>query len=312
MRQCSPGFACAATDNTRPHVRLHKCHLRFLWDGFASLDLGGVRSSSTGPVLPCRMRAAIRSRGFDISYRVDGEGPPLLLLHGWSRWADDWWEAGYGEKLASDYRVISVDWIGHGESDKPHDPADYREAPISADLVAVLDAEQVDQALVWGFSMGSRHAATLAVMEPTRVGALVCGGGAPLAALEGRRERILGWAESIRSDDQMEAFLRSLGSPEESIVDSLARNDSAALSAAVAGIAEWTPVADDIQAPSLWYEGSNDDPFTPESLELAARLGVETHLIQDADHVESFRWVDDVLAVVRPFLQLHRERASAR
>ena len=76
------------------------------------------------------MRAAIRSRGFDISYRVDGEGPPLLLLHGWSRWADDWWEAGYGEKLASDYRVISVDWIGHGESDKPHDPADYRESPI--------------------------------------------------------------------------------------------------------------------------------------------------------------------------------------
>lgn len=80
----------------------------------------------------------------------------------------------------------------------------------------------------------------------------------------------------------------------------------------MAGIAEWTPVADDIQAPSLWYQGSNDDPFTPESLELAARLGVETHLIPNADHVESFRWVDDVLAVVRPFLQLHRERASAR
>lgn len=258
------------------------------------------------------MRTAVRSRGFDISYRVDGVGPPLLLLHGWSRWADDWWEAGYGDKLAHDYRVITVDWIGHGESDKSHDPSDYREAPIAADLVAVLDAEQVDQALVWGFSMGARHAATLAVMEPERVGALVCGGMAPLPALDGRRERMLGWAESVRSDEQMEAFLRSIGTPEESIVDSLARNDTAALSAAIAGTAEWTPVADDIVAPSLWYEGSNDVPFTSENLELAARFGVETHLIPNADHVESFRWVDDVLAIILPFLEMHAAQASAR
>lgn len=258
------------------------------------------------------MRTAIRSRGFDISYRVDGEGAPLLLLHGWSRWADEWWEAGYGDNLASDYRVITVDWIGHGESDKPHDPANYREAPITADLVAVLDAEQVDRALVWGFSMGSRHAATLAVMEPERVAALVCGGGAPLPPLEGRRESVLGLAESVSTDEQMEGFLRNLGADDAWIAESLARNDSAALSAAFAGAAEWTPIADDIGAPSLWYGGSNDAPFTPEQLELAARLGVETHLIPNADHVESFRSVDDVLTVVRPFLEQHAVQACAR
>ncbi|MGI9577356.1 MAG: alpha/beta fold hydrolase [Microthrixaceae bacterium] len=256
------------------------------------------------------MRTAVRTRGFDISYRVDGEGPPLLLLHGWSRWADTWWEAGYGDALNGDYRVIAVDWIGHGESDKPHDPADYREAPIVADLVAVLDAEQVDRTLVWGFSMGARHAATLAVLEPERVAALVCGGMAPLPALEGRRERILGWAESVRGTEQMEAFLRGLGSVDEVIAESVARNDAEALSAAVAGIAEWTPDAKDVQAPSLWYEGANDDPFSPEALDLASRLGVETRLIPDADHVQSFRWTDEVLAVVRPFLERHRSAAS--
>ena len=256
------------------------------------------------------MRSAFGSRGFNISYRVEGDGPPMVLLHGWSRWADTWWDAGYGDALNVDYRVIAVDWVGHGESDKPHAAVEYREGPIVADLVAVLDAERVDRALVWGFSMGARHAASLAVLEPNRVAALVCGGGAPLPALEGRRERILGWSEAIRSAAQMEAFLRSIGSAEEVITESVARNDAEALSAAVAGIAEWTPDAQDVQAPSLWYEGSNDDPFSPEALELASRLGVETHLIPDADHVQSFRWTDEVLAVVRPFLKRHRTEAS--
>ena len=160
--------------------------------------------------------------------------------------------------------------------------------------------------------MGARHAATLAVLEPARVAALVCGGGPPLAAPEGYREWLLGWSEKIGSDEQMEAFLRSIGSPEESIVESLARNDPAALSAAVAGIAEWTPSAQEVQAPSLWYQGTNDSPFTPEVLELAAQLGVETHLIPDADHVQSFRWFDEVLQVVRPFLERHSAQASAR
>jgi pimeloyl-ACP methyl ester carboxylesterase len=257
------------------------------------------------------MRSSVSSRGFGISYRVEGQGPPLVLLHGWSRWADNWWESGYVDDLASDYRLIVIDWLGHGESDKPHDPVDYREEPIVADIVAVLDSERVDRALVWGFSMGARHAASLAVLEPSRVAALVCGGGAPLPGVEGRRERILDWAESINSAQKMEGFLRGMGSSEEAIVESMARNDEAALSAAVAGTAEWLPLAEDVLAPSLWYQGSNDKPFTPTDLELAARLGVETHLIPDADHVASFRQADKVLKVVRPFLERHRMLAPS-
>ncbi len=257
------------------------------------------------------MRASVRSRDFNISYRVEGQGTPLVLLHGWSRWADTWWDCGYSDALVGDYRVIAVDWLGHGESDKPHDSVEYREEPIVADIVSVLDAEHVDRGLVWGFSMGARHAASLAVLEPSRVAAVVCGGGAPLPSLEGRRERILDWAESVKSAEKLEAALRGMGSPEEAIVESMARNDAAALSAAIAGVAEWAPAAEDVRAPSLWYEGSNDDPFSPADLELAARLGVETHLIPGADHVASFRQADEVLAIVRPFLEQHRSLASA-
>lgn len=250
------------------------------------------------------MRTSIVSRGFNISYRVEGAGTPLVLLHGWSRWADTWWDAGYGDRLIGDYRVIAIDHLGHGESDKPHDPDSYQEHLIVSDIVAVLDAERVDSALVWGFSMGATNAASLAVLEPARVAAVVCGGGTPVPD-DGRRERQLDWAAAIGREG-MEATLRGMGSPEAAIVESLAHNDTAALLATIVGEADWEPSAVDVQAPSLWYKGSEDPPFSPEDLELAALLGVETALIPGADHVASFRRADDVLAIVQPFLEKHR------
>lgn len=51
--------------------------------------------------------------------------------------------------------------------------------------------------------------------------------------------------------------------------------------------------------------GGEDDPFSPDDLALATRLGVDTHVIDGADHAASYRRVDDVLAVVRPFLDRH-------
>jgi pimeloyl-ACP methyl ester carboxylesterase len=231
----------------------------------------------------------------------------LVLLSGFSRWADNWWEVGYVSALRDAYRVIAIDRLGHGDSDKSHDAAEYLEHLIVSDILAVLDAESVDRALIWGFSMGARNAASVAVMEPARVAALVCGGGAPMAAMEGRRERVLAWADLIRTEDGMRRWLQSIGSAEETIEESIAHNDPAALAATVAGMADWTPVADDIKAPSLWYLGSEDDGgFSADELKVAGRLGVETHSIPGADHVASFRHTTDVLSFVRPFLDRHR------
>lgn len=106
----------------------------------------------------------------------------------------------------------------------------------------------------------------------------------------------------------MIAFLEGMGSPPESVTLSMDRNDSAALAAAMAGSAEWSASPDKIAAPSLWYVGSDDylAGLTPEALDTASRLGVETHVIPDADHVACFRRTDDVLAFVQPFLDRHR------
>ena len=60
-----------------------------------------------------------------IHYQVEGEGPALVLQHGFTESLVDWYESGYVEALRPDYRLILIDARGHGASDKPHDPDAY-------------------------------------------------------------------------------------------------------------------------------------------------------------------------------------------
>src|SRR5437763_14786365 len=60
-----------------------------------------------------------------IHYQVEGEGPALVLQHGFTESVTDWYEAGYVEALRRDYRLILIDARGHGASDKPRDPDAY-------------------------------------------------------------------------------------------------------------------------------------------------------------------------------------------
>src|ERR1700754_3975611 len=115
------------------------------------------------------------SRGYTIDYTVDGEGPPLLLIAGTLWVARHWREFGYTQTLARDWRVINVDPLGHGDSDTPHDGDAYDAAGVTADLVAVLDAEGVDRSTAWGYSRGGWLACSLASRYPDRVDRIVVG-----------------------------------------------------------------------------------------------------------------------------------------
>lgn len=64
-------------------------------------------------------------RGVRNHYQVEGEGPPLVLQHGFTHSLRRWYLHGYVEALREDHRLILVDARGHGSSDKPHDPSAY-------------------------------------------------------------------------------------------------------------------------------------------------------------------------------------------
>lgn len=107
----------------------------------------------------------------DVSLNVEvrGEGPPLLLLHGFTGSAATW--TPFAEALRG-YTTVAVDLLGHGRSDSPENPARYAIGRCIDDLSALLDALGMPRAAVLGYSMGGRVALRFALAQPERVAAL--------------------------------------------------------------------------------------------------------------------------------------------
>jgi pimeloyl-ACP methyl ester carboxylesterase len=118
------------------------------------------------------------SDGVRIAFLEEGEGDPILLIHGFASNArTNWVDTGWVNALVGDgRRVIAMDNRGHGASDKPHDTAVY-EAPMMADdAYRLLQHLEIDQADVMGYSMGSRITAFLALAHPEQMRSMVFGG----------------------------------------------------------------------------------------------------------------------------------------
>jgi pimeloyl-ACP methyl ester carboxylesterase len=122
------------------------------------------------------------NKGVSIHYRVEGDGPPLVLVHGFSDSSDVWYERGYVAALKPKYRLVLIDARGHGRSDKPHDPQSYTSEKYAYDVVAILDDLGMKTAAYWGYSMGGRIGFALARHALDRVACLVIGGRSASAA----------------------------------------------------------------------------------------------------------------------------------
>lgn len=114
-----------------------------------------------------------------IHYEIEGEGPPLVLLHGLGGSLEHWRQTGYVEALKNEYRVILIDARGHGASDKPHEPKAYRMTLRVADVLAVLDDLNIAKAHYLGYSMGGRIGWGIAKYAPHRFHSLIIGGSSP-------------------------------------------------------------------------------------------------------------------------------------
>jgi pimeloyl-ACP methyl ester carboxylesterase len=123
--------------------------------------------------------AFVNNQGVRIHYEVEGEGPPLVLQHGFSDSLQTWYELGYVDGLKSDYRLILVDARGHGASDKPHEPGAYKPESNAADVVAVLTDLGISRAHFFGYSMGGWIAFAMAQYAAEHAHALIIGGANP-------------------------------------------------------------------------------------------------------------------------------------
>ena len=108
----------------------------------------------------------------NIEYYVEGEGPPLLLIHGFAMPASAWGEPFLTE-LRPRFQVIRFSNRGAGLSDKPD--SEYTIPMMADDAVGLLDELSVGKAHVMGISMGGTIAQELALNHPERVLGLVLG-----------------------------------------------------------------------------------------------------------------------------------------
>jgi pimeloyl-ACP methyl ester carboxylesterase len=106
-----------------------------------------------------------------------GDGPPVLLLHGWCVSADINWFPTYAPLQAAGYRVLAIDHRGHGRGLRS--PAPFRLVDCADDAAGLLQTLGVESATAVGYSMGGPIASLLTRSHPHLVSGLVLCATAP-------------------------------------------------------------------------------------------------------------------------------------
>ncbi len=189
-----------------------------------------------------------------IYFELDGDGPPLVLQHGFSDSLVSWEEYGYRQALREHYLLILIDGRGHGASDKPTAPDAHSQAQRASDVIAVLDLLQIDRAHYFGYSLGGWIGFGLAKQAPKRIRSLILGGNHPFGQSmafyrKALQDGIGSWTET----------LRNLADPLPLDIDRFVANDVASLRAAVAhdrpDISDLLPA---MEMPCLLFAGDAD------------------------------------------------------
>jgi pimeloyl-ACP methyl ester carboxylesterase len=116
------------------------------------------------------------SAGVEIRYTVQGEGEPVVLVHGFTASVEtNWGQPGIIADLAKDFRVIAIDARGHGKSGKPHDPAAYG-ANMMEDVIRLMDHLGILKAHIAGYSMGGGITLQAVTTYPDRFYSAILGG----------------------------------------------------------------------------------------------------------------------------------------
>lgn len=204
------------------------------------------------------------ANGLKIAYFVQGEGEPVVLIHGWLSSAGiNWLLPGTSSLLARDHKVIALDVRGHGLSDKPLNDDAYG-AELVEDIVRLLDHLQIEKAHIVGYSMGGVIAGNFIARHPDRVLSGTLGG--------------MGWLK--------------VGGAAQIGFEQIGRNDTRTKAHAVCGrslarLALTEKELKSIRVPMLVLVGADDDLIKKLYVEPLRRVRKDWQVIEinDANHI---------------------------
>ena len=262
------------------------------------------------------MGATTRVRGIEMAYEVAGEGPPVVLLHGFPFNRSLWHEQI--EALSSNHRVIAPDLRGFGESEVGPGPATMEE--MAQDVAALMDHLHVNRAVLGGLSMGGYVSFAFCRLFPLRVGALILADTRPQAdSDEARlnREQLAARALSEGMAAVADAMLPRLFAPQTHaeqpevvarVRDMIFATKPEGAAAALRGMAarrDHTYFLPEILAPTLIIVGSEDALAPPKDAELMHReiRGSRLEIIAGAGHVSNLEQPADFKRALTEFLR---------
>jgi 2-succinyl-6-hydroxy-2,4-cyclohexadiene-1-carboxylate synthase len=240
---------------------------------------------------------------------VNGHGPRLVLVHGFTQNTNCW--GAIATELALDHEVVRVDAPGHGKS------SDVRAGLwTGADLIA----ERGGGATYLGYSMGARFVLHVALAHPDVVhGLVLVGGTAGIDDPDARadRRRADGATAERLEHDGLEAFLDAwLAQPLFAGLSGAAQFREARADNTVEGLADslrqagtgsqeplWSRLPA-LAVPVLVIAGADDHKFSAEAERLTTCIGANAtlELIADAGHAAHLERPVDFLAIVQPWL----------
>ncbi len=231
----------------------------------------------------------------EIAYQEWGDeataAPPVVLHHGFVADANaNWVATGVVDALTTARRrVIAPDARGHGQSEKPHDPARYGEDRMARDLACllyVLDEPQVD---LVGYSMGAIVSLIFASSDPRRVRRLVVGGvGSGVIECGGVDRRSVpneAIVEALKAQDASSLEVVPAAAAFRQLADALG-SDREALAAQAVSIYRGEIALDRISAPTLVLAGETD-PLAIRPQVLADAIPDGALQILTGNHIEA-------------------------
>lgn len=250
-----------------------------------------------------------------IAWYEQGDGPPLLLIHGLG-YAGSWGWGPVLEPLARTFRVIRYDNRGIGGSDRP--PGPYTARMMAEDAVSVLDETGVARAHVVGTSLGGMIAQELALAHPERVERLVLActspGGPNAVPMPEKTVRLITQPLDLPPDERFRVFVRNaLSEPyDEAMVEEIREHRMAeaqpleawqAQAAAGVGHDAFDRVGE-IAAPTLVVTGTADEVVDARNSDLLAERipGARLERFEGAGHLFFWQEPERFVALLEDFL----------
>ena len=252
--------------------------------------------------------------GHSIAYRIEGEGPPLVLLHGFLCDSRCWRAQFSGLKDA--FTLVAWDAPGAGLSSDPNGP--FTIADWSMVLAGLLDSLAIEKAHFLGLSWGGLLAQDYCREFPGRVDRLVLSdtyagwkGSFPPEVVERRRERC--YRDAMRPPNEVvdewvpvEFFSNAseaLAAEMRTVVSGFHPTGFRLMAASLADT-DTTPYLSRIEAPTLllWVDGDLRSPLSVAEQFHEAIPGSRLSVISGAGHVSNMEKPDEFNAQVRHFL----------